>query len=100
MAPDSFIDALCTGHVILSSFMPVSLNEPMITVAHLKCCLNPVDIMPPKFHCEVMDLTAPRLLSIINSLSSGYIPEYLKPACVKPSEKIQPQSESRTSTSV
>lgn len=46
---------------------------------------SPVDIMTPKFICEVMDMTAPRLLSIIkNSFSSGCVPQYLKTACVQP----------------
>lgn len=89
--PDSFIDATMLFYVKIRLR---SLNELMITVVHLKLLLSHVDVMPPKFLCEVIDVTAPRLLSVsTSSLSSGCVPEYAKTVCVQPLiKKIQPQS--------
>lgn len=85
VTPDFCIDAPCPTFAILSGFMTISWNKLMITAVHFKRSSCPVDIMSAKNLCDVLDGTAPCLLSIIKSLlSSGCVPEYLKTAWVQP----------------
>lgn len=65
--------------------MPVSMDELLSSVAQLKHSSSSIDMIPPKCLCKDLDVTAPLLLSVINSSpSSGCFPECLRTACVQP----------------
>lgn len=78
----------CTA--VFSCFTPVTDNQLIEIVDHLKASGSPTDVMPPLFFKQVIDVVVQNLLSLINRcLQTGTFPESLKHATVRPLLKKQ-----------
>ncbi len=75
---------LCCSSAIWSAFDPVSLQTLQEIINHLKPSFCSRDVLPPRILKQKFDSVGPRLVSFLNFLVSGTIPDSHKEATVTP----------------
>lgn len=84
MLPSTTFDPPSSVSNLLTHFAPITMQNLIETISHLRLSSCNLDILPPKFFLEVLPVISPAVLTIINmSLTSGYVPDQFKTASIQ-----------------